>query len=287
MDEQIILKDSRKLGYSIYGDPDGKPVFYFHGFPSSRIEARDIGEMVKDQNVKIISADRPGYGLSDFMPDRKLLDWPDDVLELADHLGINKFSILGVSGGGPYCAVCAYKIPERIINAGLVCPIGPVVDSIDKEHMSFFNKIILELTKKTPWFVKACLIFSTPFLKYFPGYLLDIMAGDSPECDKEVFKQHDIFELLANATSVAFNNGHKGPFQDLIIYANPWNFDLKDITIPVHIWHGLSDTVVPVSFGEYYASSIKNSIAKYYQNEGHISIVINRFNEIINELMEN
>ena len=125
--QTIRLKDGRTLGYAEYGTPQGKPVFYFHGFPSSRIDwpLFDTDGMAERINARIIAADRPGYGLSDFKRGRKILDWPDDVIELADALHIERFSVLGISGGGPYALACACRIPARLTTAAIVCGIGP------------------------------------------------------------------------------------------------------------------------------------------------------------------
>lgn len=104
--QQLKLQDGRNLGYAEYGAPEGVPVFYFHGFPGSRLDYLffDAGEAAAGTNARIIAAERPGYDLSDFKRGRSILDWPDDVTELADALQIDRFAVLGISGGGPYAA---------------------------------------------------------------------------------------------------------------------------------------------------------------------------------------
>src|SRR6267154_2568684 len=101
------LKRGLRLGFAEFGRADGDPLFYFHGWPSSRLEVGLGDEIFHEVGARIIAIDRPGYGLSDFQPDRKLTDWPNDVCELAGHLGLETFGIIGTSGGGPYAAVCA------------------------------------------------------------------------------------------------------------------------------------------------------------------------------------
>ena len=97
--DQIILSDGRKLGFVEFGEMQGKPVFYFHGFPGSRLEAKLAERIALDTHVRFIGIDRPGYGLSGFKPGRTFVDWADDVIALADALKIERFSILAVSGG--------------------------------------------------------------------------------------------------------------------------------------------------------------------------------------------
>ena len=125
-DGRIRLADGRRLGYAEYGDPEGKPLFYCHGFPASRLEAALLDPSARKAGVRVVAADRPGCGLSDFQPDRRIGDWPGDVVELAGALGIDRFAVVGVSGGGPYALACARKIPQRLTAAAVVCGLGPV-----------------------------------------------------------------------------------------------------------------------------------------------------------------
>ncbi|MEM8863860.1 MAG: alpha/beta hydrolase, partial [Chloroflexota bacterium] len=134
--KQITLKDGRKLAYSTYGsEPEGKPIFYHHGWPSSRLEGANYGDAATKLNGRLIAVDRPGIGRSDLKPNRKLLDWPDDLSELADQLGIDQFYVLGTSGGGPYVAACAYRIPDRLLGAGIVAGLSPMTNPKTKEGM--------------------------------------------------------------------------------------------------------------------------------------------------------
>ena len=106
----IRLQDGRRLGYADLGDAGGTPVFYFHGFPSSRLEACMVEEHARRLGVRLLAVDRPGYGLSDDLPGRTIPDWPDDVVALADALGLERFAVVGSSGGGPYAIACAARI---------------------------------------------------------------------------------------------------------------------------------------------------------------------------------
>src|SRR5215475_3198278 len=113
-DGVLRLADGRALGYAEFGDSGGEPFFYFHGHPGSRLEARFAESAATAAGVRIIALDRPGYGLSDWQPGRAILDWPADVTEAADLLGIGGFSVVGGSGGGPYALACAYRLPDRV-----------------------------------------------------------------------------------------------------------------------------------------------------------------------------
>ncbi len=119
-DKRIELTDGRVLGYTEFGVPDGKPVFYFHGANSSRLSGRALEPVAIKLNARIISIDRPGFGISQFKPGRQLLDWPDDVMAAANNLYIGRFAVIGLSAGAAYAAACAFKIPSRLTNAGMV-----------------------------------------------------------------------------------------------------------------------------------------------------------------------
>jgi len=127
--ETMQLSDGRKLAYLDIGDPDGRPVFYFHGAPGSRLEGLMFEELNRELGIRMIALDRPGYGMSEFQESRTYLHWAKDVGELADHLGIDRFAVLGWSSGGPYAAAVAHEIPQRLTVAAIVAGEGPYASS--------------------------------------------------------------------------------------------------------------------------------------------------------------
>ncbi|MFM8332503.1 MAG: alpha/beta fold hydrolase, partial [Candidatus Methylumidiphilus sp.] len=124
--QTFCLRDGRLIGYAEFGDPEGFPVVYCHGFPASRLEGGLLDAAARRQRVRVIAADRPGYGLSAWQADRAMTDWPDDISQLLAHLGIERFAVLGVSGGGPYGLSLLAKLADRVVAASFVCPLGPV-----------------------------------------------------------------------------------------------------------------------------------------------------------------
>ncbi len=122
LDQQFQLPDGRRLGYDEYGSSDGKSLFYFHGSPSSRIKSTLFisEELLLSLNVRLFAVDRPGMGLSDFQTNRRILDWSQDVIALVNHLGMERFSILAYSLGGPYGLACGFAIPQHLHKVGVV-----------------------------------------------------------------------------------------------------------------------------------------------------------------------
>ncbi len=135
----LILPDGRRLGYAEYGDPEGWPLMFFHGTPGSRVMARFAAPKAREMGVRLIAPERPGFGLSDFKPQRQLLDWAEDVRELAEVLNLERFAVAGVSGGGPYVAACAWKMPARLSRRRdhqRFGPVGPPPGEIGVEFTS-------------------------------------------------------------------------------------------------------------------------------------------------------
>jgi pimeloyl-ACP methyl ester carboxylesterase len=260
MDDHVVtLKDGRKLGYCEYGDPKGKPIFYFHGWPASRLSGTETHTAAVKLGINVISVDRPGIGLSDYQEGRILLDWADDIAQLADKLKIRKFAIMGVSGGGPYAAVCAYKIPKMITKAAIVVGLSPVNIGIDASVLSFFS------IYKFRWFLQFSLIRSMYALtgeivsKYFPG------IGFRAKEDRIILKKKSF-----RSQKEAFRQGIEGPAWDLKLYTDDWGFKLGDIKTKVYLWYGAKDKNVSVEMGKYYRSQIPNSELVIDPVSGHM-----------------
>lgn len=263
------LKDGRKLGYIEYGDPTGKPVFFFHGWPGSRFAGKETDVDAKRLKFRIISLDRPGIGLSDFKKDRKLLDWPNDVVELANYLKIKRFSVLGVSGGGPYVAVCAYKIPERIIKAGIVVGLAPITKK-NLEGISINGKVGWANYHKFPIVRKIAAFIAAIEFKYFP-FIGSLVAFPTKQ-DKDIYK-NAIKNKAGEECSVkeAFRQGTKGAEDELRVYTNDWGFKLKEIKVKTYLWYGALDKCVSLNMANYYHSQIKGSKLFIDKNGGHLA----------------
>jgi pimeloyl-ACP methyl ester carboxylesterase len=117
VDDLIALPDGRSLAYAEFGDPDGRPVLFFHGTPGYRLNPWTTNAEMRSLEVRLIALDRPGVGRSTPRPQRRLLDWPDDVQTLAGSLGLERFAVVGFSNGGPHAAACAYKLGTRVSGA--------------------------------------------------------------------------------------------------------------------------------------------------------------------------
>jgi len=282
-DKVISLHDGRRLGYAEYGDPDGKPVFFFHGLPGSRRQRHPDNSIAIKLGARIIAIDRPGYGLSDFQQGRQLLDWPDDVAQLANVLKIDKFAAIGVSGGGPYLLACAYKMPERITSATTISGMGPTDNPDAIKGMLPSMRLGLDIAPKVPWgFVRLALDPVAKMVSRNPLGVKKLMPSSAPETDKKAFARPDIQEVDRQDLSEAYRNGAQGAFWEVVLLASPWRFRLEDIHTKVFLWHGEEDTTVPQQMGRYVARALSDCKAKFYPGEGH-TLIYNYWREILTE----
>ncbi|MGA3290668.1 MAG: alpha/beta hydrolase [Candidatus Bathyarchaeia archaeon] len=256
----IRLEDGRHLSYAEFGEPAGKPIFHFHGYPGSRLEGKIINATAARCGVRLISVDRPGMGLSDFKPKRTILDWPDDVIELADFLKINQFAVEGISGGGPYSVACAYKISDRLTSAGILSGVGPYWDPGESWSKPNDMKSVKDF-----W-----LQFSTRL----------------PEPDRKIILDPTTLNLLTEEMWEAFRKGVRGPAYERELYEKYWGFKLEDISpnVNVYLWHGEMDVNVPISMGRSMAETIPNCKAQFYAEEGHYSTALNHLESIFGTL---
>jgi pimeloyl-ACP methyl ester carboxylesterase len=281
--DQIRLRDGRLLGFAEYGDPRGAPVLYFHGLPGSRLDARLTEPVASQVGARVIAIDRPGFGLSDFQPGRQILDWPKDVGELGDHLGLPRFAVMGVSGGGPYAAACALKIPHRLSNAGIICGVGPIDTPTATHGMSRFSRFSLFLSRRFPTLVHPFCATATRVLLRNPGRF-HLGAALCP-LDREALERPEIESILSASFIEAARAGARGMAWDLALHGQPWGFSLRQIPIKVHLWHGERDDTVPAHMGRYIARTIPHCRAWFYPHDGHFSLPVNRMEEILQRLL--
>ena len=278
LDNQIQLRDGRRLGYAEFGDPRGRPVLFFHGYPGSRWDGAETGQVAEHVGIRLIALDRPGMGLSDHQPKRRLLDWPQDVLEFANALELERFAVIGYSGGGPYALACAFQLDTRLSAVGVISGIGPLTEPGAVDGMVKNNIRLFQLARSSPWLLH--LIFSlnrrVDSLK-----LMQAALPQMPAVDQEVMRQPGVLEGMARDYSEAFRQGAHGVVHEGALYASDWGFKLGEIRRPVWLWHGEQDTNAPASMGRFQARHLSNCKATFYPTDGHISIIVNHAAEIL------
>jgi len=259
-------------------------LLYFHGFPSSRLEARLGDAEGAARGVRLIAPDRPGFGRSDFQKGRGLLDWPEDVEVLARVLGLDRFAVAGVSGGGPYALAVAYRFPRRVTAAGIVAGLPPLDRPESLASMSWLHRLVLDLASKSHMVARALLRIYASWLVRRPEAVLSILSAGAPPADRAVLARPAIREAVLNAFREGFRWGSRGCLVDLEIFRKPWGFSLEEIETPVHLWHGERDATIPASLGRVQAEALRECAAVFHPEEGHFSLPINRMGEILEAL---
>lgn len=277
----VQLANGRQLGFAEYGAPNGQPLFYFHGLPGSRLEAGHLHEVAVAHDFRLIGLDRPGMGLSTIDAKRSILSWVADVEAFADFMGFHQFSIIGHSGGAPFVAACAYKIPHRLKGAAIVAGMAPFENPLATASLSRSQRIINRMIKTMPWMAK--LMMKLTFIMLNKPHMLEKMLKQMPEIDQLVFRENS--QTVLNATKEAFRNGVAGASQEIILTLKPWSFDLTKINFPISIWQGGQDKQAPVMHAKIYADSIPNAKYHFLKDEGHLSILKNHGDKVLQEMV--
>ena len=284
--QTLALADGRTLAYQIFGDPAGRPVFYCHGFPGSRLEARLAERVAAALAIRLIAPDRPGFGGSTAAAQRQVHDWPQDLRALAGHLQLPDYHLLGVSGGGPYALACAAQLGVPLRGVALVCGLGELNDSTELRDMSRFAARSIRLYQRVPrlgeWLYGHLI---GPLLKRHPELIFRIIAGHAPAADREVLSQQSVRSILLASFREAFRAGGQGPARELARYTAPWLTDITRLAVPVSVWHGEIDTTVPVAMGRRLAAAIPNCRVHLIPNAGHFSLIVRHMREILTELV--
>jgi len=272
-DAQLVLPDGRRLGCAQYGQPDGEPIVYFHGHPGSRLEARLAHEAAAAAGFRVIALDRPGYGLSDFQPGRAITDWPADVAAAADALAIDRFSVAGASGGGPYALACAWRLPGRVVRAAVISGVGPFDVSGNTAGMRWQNRVGFGLAARWPALARALMRSMDRNISSRPERTIEALARAMSPADAEIVRRPEVRTLLIADITEAFRQGGDGAAHDMVLLGRPWGFSLREIEQDVYLWQGEADTLVPPAMGRYQAGQIPHCRATMLPGAGHLLIV--------------
>jgi pimeloyl-ACP methyl ester carboxylesterase len=254
----------------------------FHGGLSSRLDAAPADSAAADLGIRLISPDRPGMGRSSFQPGRRLLDWPADVTELADALGLERFAVMGWSAGGPYAAVCAAVLGGRVTSVALLSSAIPLDQYGTTRGLTSDDRILLALVNRAPWLASA--VMRITIANASDTRLFNELARSLPAVDRAVIK-----EGSDPSTSVAFvresmRQGTEGCLQDYRIFGAPWGFELEAVTQPVAIWEGTDDHTGPPEYRTFLKSHMPQTTITLVPHEGHLSLLPHHAHEILDAL---
>ena len=286
--DSFRLENGGIIAFEEYGDANGAPVIFCHGWPSSRTMARLTDQNASDLGVRIISPDRPGISGSSLQPNRKLIDWPPVVQQLVDYLGIGEFRMLGISGGAPYAYATARSMPYRVAAIAIVSGAPPIADLADSEGLLRLYRWMLALYRTRPEFLRrlfhiARLILSLRPPVWFRPLLLKMLMLQP--WDAESLRDSAAFEAIFESQRRAWRGSAEGVMADARIYAEPWGFRIEEVSVPVRLWHGRQDRAFSVHLAEKVAGRLSNCQARYVDGAGHYSLPIRHMCEILEDLI--
>jgi pimeloyl-ACP methyl ester carboxylesterase len=284
----IELEDGAVIAFEEYGDANGVPVMFCHGWPSSRTMAQLTDEPARELGIRIISADRPGISASSLQPDRKLTDWPRLVDRITDYLGIHDFRMLAISGGAPYAYATATAMPQRVRAIAIVGGAPPLAEISDSSGLLPLYRWMLALYRTQPRLLRSLFYLARPILSLRPPLrfrpvLLKMLL--MRPCDAESLRDAAAFEAIFESQRRAWRASAEGVVADAQIYAQPWGFAIEDVRVPVRLWHGKEDRAFSVHLAEELANRLPNCHARFVDDAGHYSLPIRHMHDILKDLI--
>jgi pimeloyl-ACP methyl ester carboxylesterase len=286
MDHVITLSNGLRLGYAEYGDPRGEVAFYFHGWPSSRLQGCLFDDLAKKHGMRLICPDRPGIGLSDPQPGRTLEDWQQTLTELAAHVGADNWHVIAWSGGGPYVLATALLMPKRILSASIICGAPPLIFLGDRE-MFWIYRLLIQLRKLLPTVLGGILKLGAVIARMKPGclvhrLLLNMLGAE----DRRILNDPKVFKVVCEATLGALKRPAADVIADADIYLSEWGFEVSRISIPIHFWHGKQDRNIDWTYTQRLASLIPHAVTHFSEHDGHYSMPVTHAEQIITTAMQ-
>lgn len=269
---------------ALFGSEQGLPVIYQHGLPGSRLEAGLVAEAARQNDLQLIAVDRPGYGGSDPQPERSLTSWASDIAVVADHFELNRFALLGVSGGALYTLAAAAGLGTRVSGIGIICGLAPMVLPQLAGAMPVPARLLFAAMRTFPTLTDPPLRrLVCPLLARYPELVFRLLAPSMPEADREVLNRQDVRAIMTAVSREAFAGGGVGPVQDLRLLGGPVDFDFRQVAAPVRLWHGDADRTVPPEHGRWLADHLPHARLQMFQGEGHFSLPVRQAESILGE----
>lgn len=272
--EGVVPLDQRRvLGFAEFGDPDGRLVLWHHGTPGARRQVPLAGRRAAERlGLRLVCVERPGVGDSTDHWYHSIREWARDAATVADHLGHDRFAVVGMSGGGPYALACAHELSGRVTAVGLLGSICPVVGSDAPPGSSVvslaatFRQLLDPL--RTPLGIALWLALQPLTPLAHVAYTL--FASRMPDGDRAVFADPDIEAMFVDDLVHASRRRFGAFAHDVVLFGRPWGFELGDIETPVFWWHGDADSLVPLAHVEHAVGLLERCQLTLRHGESHL-----------------
>ncbi|MGO9856544.1 MAG: alpha/beta fold hydrolase [Acidimicrobiales bacterium] len=283
-DHELQLPDGRRIGYTLYGDKDGAPVVNCHG---GLVSGHDVGPADEDARalgICVISPDRPGIGRTDRLPGYRLLPWVNtDLVALLDHLGVQEFGVMGWSEGGQYALAAAFALGDRVTACAVVAGCLPLDDPAALKQTNRLDRSLIGLSKHAPIATRTYFDLTRVLARHAPNVLLRMAVRDLPAREAQAVTERGQWlpTLLGEGATDS-----RGGVDEYLALSAPWGFGPEDVTVPVRVFQGTADTLVPESWGRSLAACIPGATITCYPDEGHF-IALTRRREVLDYLRDN
>ncbi len=279
---ELILANGQRTSWLQYGVPTGAPLFFNNGWPGCAAQAVYLQEQALRLGLRVISIDRPGFGRSTSQPQRGLLEWPPIVAAVADHLEIDRFALLGISGGGPYALATAWALGSRVSRVVLSCSAVPTHTPEARQGMLKAYRLLLALNDVAPWSLPLLLRIGATMARLpLPFPLLKILFRLLlPKPDAALLCDRQAFNFFQPSYVGAMQAGGAALYEDGFPYTQPWHFQVEEITTPVSLWHGTQDANFNIAQAKKLAARLQH-VQFHERNEGHYSLPFNCAGEML------
>jgi pimeloyl-ACP methyl ester carboxylesterase len=273
IEHRISLPDGRTLAAAEWGDPDGIPLIAIHGTPGGRIGWYKDPDIYRKFGVRRITYDRPGYGDSTRHPGRRVVDAVSDIEHLTEALGIDRFLVAGGSGGGPHALACAALLPDRVIRCHASVSVAPYeaqgldwMAGMTEGNVKEFGAAVQGEDAAR----EVCNPLRDIGLERLEQNRIDWMGDDYDlsEADREQMRKH-IVRVRAHISN-GLAPGADGWVDDLLVFVQPWGFDVEAIRVPVLITYGRTDVLVPAAHGDWLAAHVPGAEVWVDDDSGHM-----------------
>lgn len=270
----IVHASGRRLQFLVLGARDlANVVFYSHGFPACRLEASIAHGVAREMGITIVALDRPGFGGSDWYRERQIEDWAEDVQLVARHLGVERFGILGVSGGTPTAVATAALLPQHVSRLVIVSGVAPMHDPEALAGMHWVNRSLLKTGQRFAGLGRFSIGAIATLWKTIPGAAQLWFCAVLPKADHEIVRRPDVGVVLARNIRESLRPGIQGVKTEFSLLLSDWRRFPPKVVVPTFIWHGDEDTYVPISMAQILHKSIPGSTFQQVKGGGHFMIV--------------
>jgi pimeloyl-ACP methyl ester carboxylesterase len=278
--------NGRNVGVYEFGDPNGSPVFALHGTPACGAGFDWSDAPARERGLRVIAPDRPGIGESDPVVLASVADYPEELAALGDALEIDRFAVLGYSGGGPYALAVTSQLSERVTIAEVAAGAGEIGAWAKLSDLARSDRQLTWLAVHAPIAARLTLRLGCYGARLAPKTALKSTATEMNESDRRVlFDMGPARDALALFTQ-AMTHGTGGVVTDYALISRPWNVPLGDIAVPVHCWHGTADTLVPLSHTTALMERLPHAQLTTWPGEGHLGL-ITHIADVLDDIVAN